>query len=144
MEVEPKTPTASGPADWFTGSVWGDVVASPRPPASRVGAGLVRFAPGARTAWHVHPLGQVLHITQGTAIVENRDGQTVIAHPGQTVYTAPDKWHWHGAAQHEFMEHLALTEGLPPDGGATVAWGEQVGDDEYDRAQQPTDDGSQR
>jgi quercetin dioxygenase-like cupin family protein len=140
MEVEPKAPTTQGPAERFTGSVWVDGIAQTHAP-SRFGAALVRFAPGSRTAWHVHALGQTLRITQGTAIVRTRDGHTIIAHPGQTVYTPPGEWHWHGATETDFMEHLALSESVPPEDGPTVTWGEHVSDDDYRQAHQSIDEG---
>lgn len=136
MELELRTATTKGPSDRFTGEVWVDVVAEPRPEPSRLTAGMVRFAPGSRTAWHVHARGQALHVTDGVAIVQTRDGETVSARPGQTVYTPPGEWHWHGATADNFMSHLALSELLPENEGATVTWGEHVTDDEYRRAQE--------
>ncbi len=135
MELVPKPATSRGPAERFTGTVWVDSIAGSSPTSPRFGVGLVRFAPGARTAWHVHALGQTLHITQGTAIVQTRDGNTILAQPGQTVYTPPGEWHWHGALEDTFMEHLALSESLPPEDGQTVTWGEHVSDDVYHNAQ---------
>lgn len=119
MEREPELPTIKGPAERFAGDVWVTTVAQTRGP-SRLGAGLVRFAPGSRTAWHTHALGQTLHITQGTAIVQTRDGHTIIARAGQTVHTPPGQWPWHGATETRFMEHLAFAESLPVEAGPTV------------------------
>jgi quercetin dioxygenase-like cupin family protein len=134
MELVPKSPTTVGPAERFTGYVWVDAVAASSPSSPRFGMGLVRFAPGARTAWHVHAAGQTLHITQGVAIVQTRDGDTILAGPGETVRTPPGEWHWHGATDDTFMEHLALSENLPAADGPTVTWGAHVTDDEYQHA----------
>lgn len=135
MEIEPRAATTKGPSDRFTGDVWVDPVAKPRPDPSRLTAAIVRFAPGARTAWHVHARGQTLRVTDGVAIVQTRGGETVAVHPGQTVYTPPGEWHWHGATVDNFMSHLALSELLPEKDGASVTWGEHVTDEEYRRAQ---------
>ena len=141
MELEPESPTTKGPAERFTGDVWVTGVAQPHEP-SRLGAGLVRFAPGSRTAWHVHALGQTLHITQGSAVIQTRDGRTFIAHPGQTVYSPPGEWHWHGATETGFMEHLALSESLPTEEGPTVTWGEHVSDTDYHHAHRNFEEGT--
>ncbi|WP_309146761.1 cupin domain-containing protein [Curtobacterium sp. MCPF17_003] len=98
-------------------------------------AGIVRFAPGARTAWHVHALGQTLHVTDGVAIIRNRSGETVVAHSGDTIHTPPGEWHWHGATSDRFMTHLALSEADPESTEPNVTWGEHVTDDEYTAAQ---------
>jgi quercetin dioxygenase-like cupin family protein len=89
MEIEAPQPTGKGPAERFTGDVWVDAVAQQRPQPHRMAAGIVRFAPGARTAWHVHALGQTLRVTDGIALVQARGGQAVAVHPGETVYTPP-------------------------------------------------------
>jgi quercetin dioxygenase-like cupin family protein len=75
--------------------------------------GIVRFAPGSRTAWHVHALGQTLRVTDGVALVQARGSEAVAVHPGETVYTPPSEWHWHGATESKFMTHLALSETIP-------------------------------
>ena len=85
----------------------------------------VRFAPGARTAWHSHARGQTLHITQGVAWVQSRGERKVVAQPGQTLYCPPGEEHWHGAAPDAFMVHTAIWE----DDDAT--WGDHVTDEEY-------------
>lgn len=131
MNIEPKTPTARGPAAWFTGQVWIDPVATRKPDSSRLLASRVRFAPGARTAWHWHPGGQTLHVTEGVALMGTRDGRVLVVHPGQTVYTPPGEEHWHGATPEDFMEHLALWEELPRQEGAV--WLEHVTDEDYRR-----------
>ncbi|TDD66532.1 cupin domain-containing protein [Jiangella aurantiaca] len=131
MNIEPKTATAKGPADWFTGDVWIDTIASRKPEPSRMVAVRVRFAPAARTAWHSHAHGQTLHVTAGVALMGTRDGTILEVHPGQTVYTPPGEEHWHGATPDDFMEHLALLEGTSDGDGAT--WLEHVGDEDYHR-----------
>ena len=131
MNIEDKQPTRKGPADWFTGDVWIDTFAPRKPEPSRMEAGRVRFAPGARTAWHSHPLGQTLHVTEGVALMGTRDGGVLEVHPGQTVYTPPGEEHWHGATPEDFMEHLALYEAAEDGSGAT--WLEHVSDEEYRR-----------
>ena len=132
MDIAPKTPTAKGPAAWFSGDVWIDQIAAPRADGQRANVGRVRFAPGARTAWHSHDLGQTLHITEGVALVGTRDGRVLVARPGETVYTPPGEEHWHGATREDFMEHLAVydTATEPPLG---ANWLEHVVDEDYDR-----------
>jgi quercetin dioxygenase-like cupin family protein len=132
MNIEPKKPTGKGPAEWFTGDVYIDTFASPKADGQRANVGRVRFAPGARTAWHSHDLGQTLHITEGVALLGTRDGQVIVAHPGDTIYTPPGEQHWHGATPGDFMEHLAVydTSAEPPLG---AHWAEHVTDDDYNR-----------
>jgi quercetin dioxygenase-like cupin family protein len=136
MEVEARQPTGKGPAERFTGDVWVDPVAQPRPVPHRMTAALVRFAPGSRTAWHVHALGQTLRVTDGIALVQARGGDAVAVHPGETVYTAPGEWHWHGATDDSFMTHLALSETPPVEEAPAVTWGDHVTDTEYQAAHQ--------
>ena len=130
MEVLKKQPTAKGPAAWFTGDVWFDVIARGEEP-SRMRVNTVRFAPCARTAWHRHAVGQTLHVTDGIGLVQARGGEIVEMRPGDTVYTPAGEWHWHGAAPEDFMIHLAMWESPGPDGGDETEWGALVGDDEY-------------
>jgi quercetin dioxygenase-like cupin family protein len=132
VNIEPKQPTGKGPAEWFTGDVWMDPIAVKKPEPSHLVVSRVRFAPGARTAWHSHPGGQTLHITEGIARIGTRDGTVVEVHPGQTVYTPPGEEHWHGATPDDFMEHLAMWEHMPEGGSAT--WLEHVSDQEYGRS----------
>jgi quercetin dioxygenase-like cupin family protein len=120
--------TQKGPADWFTGDVYLDTIASPTAP-SRVAAALVHFTPGARTAWHSHALGQTLYVTEGIALVGTRDGTVIVARPGQVIYTPPGEEHWHGATPSDFMVHIAMYEGTADGDGAT--WLEHVTDDQY-------------
>jgi quercetin dioxygenase-like cupin family protein len=123
-----ETGTSKGPADWFTGDVYIDAVASASAPA-RVMASLVHFMPGARTAWHRHPLGQSLFVTEGIGLVQRRGGPVQTIRPGDQVLIDPDEEHWHGAAPTRLMVHLALNE--VDDDHPAAHWGEHVTDDEY-------------
>ena len=120
-------PSASGPAEYFTGSVRIDpIIEAPEP--ARVRAAIVTFEPGARTAWHTHPLGQTLLILSGIALVQ-KDGEAIIeVRPGDTVWFAPGERHWHGAAPNVAMSHLAIQEALD---GSPVDWLEPVSDAQY-------------
>lgn len=129
MELVKQQPTTKAPAEWFTGDVWFDVVQAGREP-SRMRANMVRFAPGAHTAWHHHAVGQTLHIVSGIALIGTRDGTVIEAHPGDTVTCPPGEEHWHGAVPDRFMEHLALWEGLGDDRPETT-WLEKVTDEQY-------------
>jgi quercetin dioxygenase-like cupin family protein len=120
--------TAKGPAEWFTGDVYIDAVAASRPP-SRVQASLVHFMPGAHTAWHRHPLGQTLFVTEGVGLVQRRGGPVEVIRPGDRVYIEPDEEHWHGATPDRLMVHLALNE--VDDDHVAAEWGEHVADEEY-------------
>jgi quercetin dioxygenase-like cupin family protein len=122
-------PTGKGPADWFTGDVYIDVVATPTGP-SRAGAALVHFTPGARTAWHTHPLGQTLFVTEGVGRCQRRGGPIEEIRPGDRVSFEPGEDHWHGAAPDRFMTHLAIQE--TDDSGSPVSWGQHVTDAEYE------------
>lgn len=118
-----------GPEDWFTGTVRVDMLFDAHAPAITNGA-LVTFEPGARTAWHTHPLGQTLIITAGSGFVQ-LDGQKAQAvQPGDVVWIAPGERHWHGAAPTTAMSHIAVQEALK---GSTVTWQEQVSDSQYVR-----------
>ena len=130
MEIQKKQPSAKGPAEWFTGDVWYDVIARGEEP-SRIRVNTVRFAPSARTAWHKHAVGQTLHVTEGVGLTQARGGDIVVMRPGDTVHTPTGEWHWHGAAPEDFMVHLAMWESPGPDGGAETEWGEHVTDEEY-------------
>lgn len=127
--IEPQT--AKGPADWFTGDVHPTIVLAGQEP-SRVRVGSVHFAPGARTAWHSHAVGQYLHIVEGVAVLQERGGDIIELHPGQTTYTEPGIEHWHGATPDTFMVHLAIWEApAPGNDTAETTWGEHVTDVEY-------------
>jgi quercetin dioxygenase-like cupin family protein len=123
--------TAKGPADWFTGDVYIDAVAA-APAPGRVQANLVHFTPGARTAWHTHPLGQTIFLTEGVGLAQRRGGQIEVIRPGDRVFFAPDEEHWHGAAATRFMAHLALNE--VDDEHVAANWGDHVTDEEYSAA----------
>jgi quercetin dioxygenase-like cupin family protein len=130
MDILPPRPTTKGPEQWFTGDVHFDVIARGEEP-SRVRVNTVRFAPGARTAWHSHAMGQTLHVTEGIGLVQSRGGEIIVMRPGDTVHTPPGEWHWHGATPENFMTHLAIWEGRGAEAGEETTWGEHVTDDEY-------------
>ncbi len=117
-----------GPEDWFTGTVWIDGVRDPDGPGS-VGCGHVRFAPGARTAWHRHPRGQTLYVTDGVGRVARRGGPVEEIRPGDVVHIDPDEEHWHGASPDRFMAHVALQQA--DEHGEVVTWLEHVTDADY-------------
>jgi quercetin dioxygenase-like cupin family protein len=120
-------PSVKGPADWFTGTVRIDPLFRATDPG-RVGAAGVTFEPGARTAWHTHPLGQTLIITAGCGRVRRWDGPIEEVHPGDVVQFAPGEKHWHGAAPTTAMSHIAIQEALD---GKAVEWLEHVSDEQY-------------
>lgn len=132
MQLDPRQATKKNPPRQFTGDVWLDPIASPREAGQHMVVARVRFAPGARTAWHSHVLGQTLHVTQGVAWVQSRGGDKVEAHAGQTLYCPPGEEHWHGASPDTFMEHLAMLE-LGDDPATATTWLEHVTDEEYVR-----------
>lgn len=123
--------TTTGRAEYFTGSVYLDSVAAPTPP-SRVEASSVHFTPGARTAWHTHPLGQTLFVTEGVGRCQREGGPVQEIRPGDRVYFEPGERHWHGAAPSRFMTHIAIYEA--DETGSVIAWGEHVTDEEYGAA----------
>lgn len=116
----------AAPAEWFTGEAW---IAPVAEPGARTQGDSVRFAPGSRTVWHRHPLGQVLVVTEGAGRVQRRGGPVETIRAGDIVRIAPGEWHWHGAAPAVPMTHLAI-EPIPDDGTSAEA-GEPVGDSEY-------------
>jgi quercetin dioxygenase-like cupin family protein len=120
--------TAAGPSEWFTGAVFIDAIATPSEP-SRVQAASVHFTPGARTAWHTHPLGQTIFVTEGVGRCQHRGGPVEIIKAGDRVYFEPGENHWHGAAPNRFMTHIAIQE--VDDDGQPVTWGEHVTNEEY-------------
>ena len=120
-------PSAKGPQDWFTGSVRVDPLFDPNE-ARRAAAATVTFEPGARTAWHTHPLGQTLVVISGCGWVQ-REGSSVEAiRPGDVVWFEPNEKHWHGATASNGMSHIAIQEIL---NGKVVDWMEKVSDEEY-------------
>ncbi len=119
-------PSGKGPPDWFTGTVRIDPLFGPDP--ARVGGALVTFEPGARTAWHTHPLGQTLVITSGRGWVQCEGGPVASVCPGDVVWFPPGEKHWHGATATTAMSHMAIQEKLE---GKVVDWLEPVADDQY-------------
>jgi quercetin dioxygenase-like cupin family protein len=129
MQITRVVPTSNkAPAEWFTGDAWIDAIAVPVG-ASRCGANAVHFAPGARTAWHTHPHGQTIFITEGIGRCQSRGGELVILNPGDRVYFEPGEDHWHGASPERFMTHIAVQQA--DEDGRTVTWGVHVSDAEY-------------
>lgn len=128
MQRIPARGTVKQPASRFTGDVYFDEIATGQEP-SRLRIAAVHFAPGARSAWHVHPLGQTLYVTEGIGRVQARGGDLLVIRAGDTIYTPPGEWHWHGAAPDHFMTHLAIWEA--PATGLEYEWGEHVTDEEY-------------
>ena len=120
-------PSATGPTDWFTGTVRIDPLFAAAGP-SRVSAALVTFEPGARTAWHTHPLGHKLIVTAGCGWVQCEDGPKREIRPGDVVICPPDEKHWHGATATTGMSHIAIQEALE---GKPVDWMEHVTDEQY-------------
>ncbi|MFV0286668.1 MAG: cupin domain-containing protein [Demequina sp.] len=131
-DIQPKGPTVKGPAAWFTGDVYFNAYYSGTG-ASRTRLNLVRFTPGAHTAWHRHAVGQTLHVTEGLGYVQSRGGELITLRPGDTVYTPAGEWHWHGATGDQFMCHLALWE-RPDSDEAETEWGDLLTSDEYPAA----------
>ncbi len=120
-------PTNPGPADWFTGRVHIEPLFSAPAPA-RVAGASVTFEPGARTAWHTHPLGQTLIVTAGTGRVQREGGPIEEIRPGDVVWFPPGEKHWHGATPTTALTHLAIQEQL---NGKAVDWLEHVTDEQY-------------
>ncbi|MFI7670216.1 cupin domain-containing protein [Nocardia sp. NPDC049526] len=128
MRISRTPTTVAAPPQWITGAAWIDTVATPEG-RQRTQIDSVRFAPGARTVWHRHPLGQVLIVTDGAGLVQRRGGPVETVRTGDTVHIAADEWHWHGATSTTAMTHLAIEE-LPDDGTSPEA-GAPVTDAEY-------------
>ena len=122
-------PSEKGPAEYFTGAVRIDARFSASAPA-RVGGATVTFEPGARTAWHTHPLGQTLIVTFGSGWVQREGGPIEEIRPGDIVWFAPGEKHWHGATPTSAMTHIAIAESLD---GKVVDWMEKVSDEQYRR-----------
>jgi quercetin dioxygenase-like cupin family protein len=120
-------PSAKGSAEYFTGSVRIDPLIPTTAPA-RLGGAIVTFEPGARTAWHTHPLGQMLIVTAGCGLVQSEGGPVMKMRPGDVVWCPPGEKHWHGATPTTGMSHIALLESLD---GKAVEWMEHVTDEEY-------------
>jgi quercetin dioxygenase-like cupin family protein len=122
-------PSGKGPADYFTGSVRIDPLIETKEPA-RVRGAHVTFDPGARTAWHTHPLGQTLIVTSGLGWVQKLGGPVEEIRPGDVVWFEPGEKHWHGATASTGMSHIAIQEAL---NGSAVTWMEKVSDEDYRR-----------
>jgi quercetin dioxygenase-like cupin family protein len=120
-------PSGKGPEDYFTGSVRIDPLFSPPSPA-QVAMALVTFEPGARTAWHTHPLGQTLIVTAGSGWVNRAGGRKEDIRQGDVVFFAPGEKHWHGAKSDTAMSHIAIQE---KQNGSPVDWMEKVTDEQY-------------
>jgi len=125
-------PSAKGPAAWFTGNVRIDPLFQAPDPA-RVQGACVTFEPGARTAWHTHPLGQTLIVTAGSGWAQRWDGPIESIHPGDIVWFAPGEKHWHGATATTGMTHIAVQEAL---NGQVADWLEHVSDEQYSRGKE--------
>lgn len=120
-------PSSKGPQEWFTGAVRIDPLFQPNE-ARRAAAATVTFEPGARTAWHTHPLGQTLIVLAGCGWVQRDRGPIEEIHPGDVVWISPGERHWHGATPTTAMTHIATQENL---NGKVVDWMEKVSDEQY-------------
>jgi quercetin dioxygenase-like cupin family protein len=131
MEIKPSgsQPSRKGPAEWFTGAVRIDPLFSAPAPA-RVAGASVTFEPGARTAWHTHPLGQTLIVTAGLGWAQRDGGPIEEIRPGDVIWFPPGEKHWHGATPTTGMSHIAIQEAL---NGSPVDWLERVTDEQYQR-----------
>jgi quercetin dioxygenase-like cupin family protein len=127
-------PSIKGSTDWFTGTVRIDPLFPATDPA-RAAANAVTFEPGARTAWHTHPLGQALVVTAGCGRAQRWDGPIEEIRPGDIVWFAPSEKHWHGAAPTTAMTHIAVQEHV---NGKPVEWMEKVSDEQYYRGSKPS------
>ena len=121
--------SGKGPAEWFTGIVRIDPLFQANAPA-RVAGASVTFEPGARTAWHTHPLGQTLIVTNGCGWAQHESGPVEEIHPGDVIWFPPGEKHWHGASSTTAMTHIAIQEQLD---GKAVEWMEKVSDEDYRR-----------
>jgi quercetin dioxygenase-like cupin family protein len=128
--------TGPGPSEWFTGAVYIDPVAVPSN-GSRLSASSVHFTPGARTAWHTHPNGQTIWVTEGVGLCQRRGGPVEVIRAGDRVFFEPGEVHWHGAAPDRFMTHLAMLD--VDDEGNPATWGDHVTDEEYGAAPDSTE-----
>lgn len=122
-------PSRRASADYFTGTVWQDPIVVAEAPA-RVVANRVSFEPGARTAWHTHPLGQTLYVLSGVGRFQTKGGPIIEIRPGDTIWIPPGEKHWHGASPNNKMTHIAMQES---EKGSAVTWMEKVTDEEYNK-----------
>jgi quercetin dioxygenase-like cupin family protein len=120
-------PTRRAPSEYFTGSVLQDPIIATEAPA-RLNSARVSFEPGARTAWHTHPLGQTLYVISGVGRVQAKGGPIREIRPGDVVWIPPGEKHWHGASPNNAMSHIAMQESLD---GSHITWMEHVTDEEY-------------
>jgi quercetin dioxygenase-like cupin family protein len=129
MEIRPasSTPSRPAPVEYFTGSVWQEPICDPGQTKALM-ALMVTFAPGARTHWHTHPLGQTLLVILGCGLIQSRGGPVQTISAGDRVWIPPDEEHWHGAGPETLMRHIAMQEVA---GGAGVHWLETVSDADY-------------
>jgi quercetin dioxygenase-like cupin family protein len=123
--------TTKGPAEWFTGTVYIDTVAAPSD-GHHISASIVHFTPGARTAWHKHPKGQTIYVTDGVGRAQGGGGPIETIRPGDRVFFEAGEDHWHGASPDRFMTHLSLVE--LDEKGNSATWGPHVTEEEYGRA----------
>ncbi|MEV0097234.1 cupin domain-containing protein [Streptomyces sp. NPDC050738] len=129
MHITRQRPASvQGPAENFAGTVWLDEISASQP-ATRLRMFSVHFAPCSRTAWHTHPHGQVLHVTEGEGLVQREGGPVEPIRAGDTVWIEPGELHWHGAAPRTFMTHIAAVEAA--EDGTTITWHDHVDDDVY-------------
>ena len=133
MEIKRNGTQASvkGPADWFTGTVRLDPLFQQAEEPSRATGASVTFEPGARTAWHTHPLGQTLIVIAGCGLVQREGGPIEEIHPGDVVWFPPHEKHWHGASPFTSMTHIAIQEELD---GKSANWFEQVREAQFERS----------
>jgi quercetin dioxygenase-like cupin family protein len=123
--------TVRGPAGQSTGDLYVDTIASPSD-ASRLSAAVVHFTPGARTAWHTHPHGQTIWVSEGVGLCQREGGPVELIQPGDRVFFEPGENHWHGAAPTRFMAHVAIQQA--DDEGSFVAFGDRASDEQYGQA----------
>jgi len=136
--IHPRPASIAGHPERFTGGVWLDEIVAGEE-LVQLRSYNVHFAPGGRTAWHRHPHGQVIYVTEGSGRAQEQGGPVVELRAGDTVVFAAGAWHWHGAAPERFMSHLAIQQ--IGEGGGDADWGEQVSDEDY-RAAPAADDAS--
>ena len=132
MQITPNSlETGRGPADWFTGDVYIDTIASPSE-ASRLGAASSTSALGARTACHTHPHGQTIWVSEGVGLCQREGGPVEVIRPGDRVFFEPGENHWQGTAPTRFMAHVAIQQA--DEQGNVVTWGQHVSDEQYAQA----------
>jgi quercetin dioxygenase-like cupin family protein len=129
------TGTVKAPPDWYTGDAYLDAIAAPSGTSTFAGV-LVHFAPGARTAWHTHPRGQTIFVTEGVGLCQREGAPTEVIRPGDRVFFEPGENHWHGAAPDRLMAHIAIQQN--DEDGNAISWGEHVSDEEYHAAPAPS------